>query len=265
MGFSQTRDGSGVTVVKVDGQLIVGNRQELKDLVLAALDTGERRILIDFSQHRLHRFVRARRPGLHLQAGPRGRRRAAALRTQRGSPHSVRAHQARHALRHRGDSRSRPWPASSPTAMTSPLRLCVRRSPARTGKAPRRSSPCGCPATSPASRRRSSWSCGTVSPATRPPASTRFRLQVCLSEALSNAILRGNREEQDKWVDVRAELFTDVIRVYVTDEGGGLRSRRACRSRSAPSSSTSWVAGASSSSASWWTRSNSTRKGTPSA
>ena len=50
MGFSQSRDGSGVTVVKVDGQLIVGNRQELKDLVFAALDKGERRILIDFSQ-----------------------------------------------------------------------------------------------------------------------------------------------------------------------------------------------------------------------
>jgi anti-sigma B factor antagonist len=50
MGFSQSRDASGVTVVKVDGQLIVGNRQELKDLVFAALDKGERRILIDFSQ-----------------------------------------------------------------------------------------------------------------------------------------------------------------------------------------------------------------------
>jgi anti-sigma B factor antagonist len=50
MGFSQSRDGSGVTVVKVEGQLIVGNRQELKDLVGAALEKGERRILIDFSQ-----------------------------------------------------------------------------------------------------------------------------------------------------------------------------------------------------------------------
>jgi anti-sigma B factor antagonist len=50
MGFSQSRDGSGVTVVKVEGQLIVGNRQELKDLVFAALDKGERRILVDFSQ-----------------------------------------------------------------------------------------------------------------------------------------------------------------------------------------------------------------------
>ena len=50
MGFSQSRDGSGVTVVKVEGQLIVGNRQELKELVFAALDNGERRILIDFSQ-----------------------------------------------------------------------------------------------------------------------------------------------------------------------------------------------------------------------
>ena len=50
---------------------------------------------------------------------------------------------------------------------------------------------------------------------------TRFRLQVVLSEALSNAIVRGNREEQGKWVKVRAELFPDAIRVSVTDEGAG--------------------------------------------
>jgi anti-sigma B factor antagonist len=50
MGFSQTKDSSGVLVVQVDGQLIVGNRHELKDLIQAALDTGERRLLIDFSR-----------------------------------------------------------------------------------------------------------------------------------------------------------------------------------------------------------------------
>ena len=50
---------------------------------------------------------------------------------------------------------------------------------------------------------------------------TRFRLQVVLSEALSNAIVRGNREERGKWVDIRAELVPDAIRVSVTDEGAG--------------------------------------------
>jgi len=50
MGFSQSRDPSGVTVLQVEGQLIVGSRQELKDLVSAALDHGDRRILIDFSR-----------------------------------------------------------------------------------------------------------------------------------------------------------------------------------------------------------------------
>ena len=50
---------------------------------------------------------------------------------------------------------------------------------------------------------------------------TRFRLQVVLSEAISNAIVRGNREDRAKWVDVRAELLADVIRVYVSDEGPG--------------------------------------------
>jgi anti-sigma B factor antagonist len=46
MGFHQAKDASGVTVVQVEGQLIVGNRQELKDLVQAALDRGDRRLLI---------------------------------------------------------------------------------------------------------------------------------------------------------------------------------------------------------------------------
>jgi anti-sigma B factor antagonist len=50
MGFSQVKGPKGVVVVQVDGQLIVGNRHELKDLVQAALERGERRLLIDFSR-----------------------------------------------------------------------------------------------------------------------------------------------------------------------------------------------------------------------
>jgi anti-sigma B factor antagonist len=50
MGFSKTTGGAGVTIVKIDGQLIVGNRQELKTLVQEGLDAGERRFLIDCSQ-----------------------------------------------------------------------------------------------------------------------------------------------------------------------------------------------------------------------
>ena len=50
MGFSVTKGSGGVTVVQVDGQLIVGNRHELKDLVQAALERGERRLLVDFSR-----------------------------------------------------------------------------------------------------------------------------------------------------------------------------------------------------------------------
>jgi len=50
MGFSQTKGAKGVTVLQVDGQLIVGNRHELKDLIQAALEKGDRRLLIDFSR-----------------------------------------------------------------------------------------------------------------------------------------------------------------------------------------------------------------------
>jgi len=49
MAFSQ-QEASGVTVVRVDGQLIVGNRHQLKELIQTALDQGARRILVDFSE-----------------------------------------------------------------------------------------------------------------------------------------------------------------------------------------------------------------------
>lgn len=50
MGFNGARDAGGVFVVSVEGQLIVGNRQELKELVGRALENGERKFLIDFSR-----------------------------------------------------------------------------------------------------------------------------------------------------------------------------------------------------------------------
>ncbi|HXE58588.1 MAG TPA: STAS domain-containing protein [Gemmatimonadales bacterium] len=49
MGVSTVKDPNGVLVIHVDGQLIVGNRHELKAVVQEALDRGERKILVDFS------------------------------------------------------------------------------------------------------------------------------------------------------------------------------------------------------------------------
>jgi anti-sigma B factor antagonist len=48
MGFRVEREGD-VTVVEVDGQLIVGNRQELKQRVLEQLDAGETKFVVDFA------------------------------------------------------------------------------------------------------------------------------------------------------------------------------------------------------------------------
>lgn len=48
MGFQVTRNG-GVTLVEVEGQLIVGNRQELKQKVLEHLEAGDRKFVIDFA------------------------------------------------------------------------------------------------------------------------------------------------------------------------------------------------------------------------
>lgn len=50
MGFTTEKNSSGVLVVRVEGQLIVGNRQELKSVIAEAADNGERKFLIDFSK-----------------------------------------------------------------------------------------------------------------------------------------------------------------------------------------------------------------------
>ena len=49
MSFSIKKQGE-ICVVDVEGQLIVGNRQELKQKVLDELEKGEKKFLIDFSQ-----------------------------------------------------------------------------------------------------------------------------------------------------------------------------------------------------------------------
>jgi serine/threonine-protein kinase RsbW len=48
-----------------------------------------------------------------------------------------------------------------------------------------------------------------------------FNLPVALTEALSNAILRGNRDDPAKHVRVRAEINTVRLVVEVVDEGPG--------------------------------------------
>jgi serine/threonine-protein kinase RsbW len=105
--------------------------------------------------------------------------------------------------------------------MPSLLRLCVRRSPASAGDEA---------GTLVTLRLPSDVACieEAVELVTRhclagheAPPKTRFRLQVVLSEALSNAIMRGNREDRGKWVHIRAELDATIIQLEVTDEGAG--------------------------------------------
>jgi anti-sigma B factor antagonist len=49
MNFILGGDGD-VIVVEVNGELIVGNRQELKSRVLERLENGDRKFLIDFAE-----------------------------------------------------------------------------------------------------------------------------------------------------------------------------------------------------------------------
>lgn len=49
MGFTVAAQGD-VTIVEIEGTLIVGNRQEFKQKVLDELDKGARKLLVDFSR-----------------------------------------------------------------------------------------------------------------------------------------------------------------------------------------------------------------------
>jgi anti-sigma B factor antagonist len=49
MSFTVSTHGD-VCIVEVEGQLIVGNRQELKKRILDELDKGTRKVLIDFDR-----------------------------------------------------------------------------------------------------------------------------------------------------------------------------------------------------------------------
>ena len=50
MGFTNRTNAAGVAILEIDGQLIVGNRHELKTLVQDGLDRGERKFQIDCSR-----------------------------------------------------------------------------------------------------------------------------------------------------------------------------------------------------------------------
>ena len=50
MTFTLRKEAGGIVVVTVDGQLIVGNRQELKQQVIDALEGGARKFVVDFTR-----------------------------------------------------------------------------------------------------------------------------------------------------------------------------------------------------------------------
>lgn len=50
MAFTTSKHPTGVLIVEVEGQLIVGNRQELKATIQQALDNGEQKLLVDFAK-----------------------------------------------------------------------------------------------------------------------------------------------------------------------------------------------------------------------
>ena len=104
---------------------------------------------------------------------------------------------------------------------THPLRLCVRRTPvpgevrALERVVMRVPSEVDCIEEAVAVLTRHCLSGATASP------KVQFRLQVALSDALANAIVRGNREDAGKQVYVEVDLLPDTVNIHVTDEGDG--------------------------------------------
>ena len=124
MGFSARRRTQTAIYRRAtsEGQLIVGNRQELKAAVQEALDQGERQFLIDFSRTGYIDSSGPRRAGVDLQEGPGTGRRAPPVRAQRGPALAVRADQARHPVRHRRHRRTGPGGASDRATAPRPPR-----------------------------------------------------------------------------------------------------------------------------------------------
>jgi serine/threonine-protein kinase RsbW len=61
-----------------------------------------------------------------------------------------------------------------------------------------------------------------------------LNLPVALSEALSNAILRGNREDPEKQVRVRASVSDQYLVLEIADEGDGFDLKTAMRDPTKP-------------------------------
>jgi anti-sigma B factor antagonist len=49
MSITTTQSPDGVTMVTVEGQLIVANRQELKQVIADAVEAGARKLVLDFT------------------------------------------------------------------------------------------------------------------------------------------------------------------------------------------------------------------------
>jgi serine/threonine-protein kinase RsbW len=109
--------------------------------------------------------------------------------------------------------------------VTSPLRLCVRRRPTAASDGPAVTVSLVVPSDVTCIEEAVALVARHCFAGEPPEERTRFRLQVALSEALANAILRGNHEDATKQVSIRVELALTLIRIHVTDQGTGFDPR----------------------------------------
>jgi serine/threonine-protein kinase RsbW len=67
-----------------------------------------------------------------------------------------------------------------------------------------------------------------------PPSMVAVAIPVAITEALANAILRGNGEDVRKMVRVRMQLDSDALLVEICDEGAGFDLLEAMRDPTTP-------------------------------
>ncbi len=187
MSFSIKKQAE-VVVVDVEGQLIVGNRQELKQKVLDELEKGEKKFLIDFSQTG---YIDSSGLGVLVSLSKKIREQGGELRLA-NLRHSVSD------LRHTGARAREFLMAESRVAFDLQIPSDVEYIEGVVELARQR--------------------CREIKLS---PTKCSLNVPVALTEALSNAILRGNDATGGKHVRVRAIISETDLVFEVVDEGPG--------------------------------------------
>src|SRR5438128_1216825 len=220
MSFSLKKDKQGVVVVGVDGQLIVGNRQELKQKVLDTLEGGGKKFVIDFTKTG---YIDSSGLGVLVSLSKKIREQGGDLRlcglnedlqtlfelTKLDTLFAI--------ARTPEEALAAFYPGTTPQ----PLQVRRRATGGETEIELSLDVPSDLEYVGPAVELiADELPGGPLS-----PRRIRFNFRTAFAEALANAIAYGNHRDPRRVVRVRVEVARDAVRLYVTDEGKGFDPR----------------------------------------